>query len=305
MSLVELYRSSVQTWETDGMGHMNVQFYSEKATNALAALSLQLGHGRDEIERTGARLVAEDHHIRFLREQRPGAPIFIRGGVVEADANRLTCYFEMLNTVSGDVAATFFAHASLRSDTDRTQVPISDAMIAKAEAVKVEVPPHGSPRGLELTPPRSAPSLGDAEEMGLLTTFQGEVMRDWCVTGDFLATRRFMGIVSDSIPNLLAQTRGDDRSKDSTTGGAALEYRFVYRDAPKVSDVLTLRSGLKEVTDKTYTWAHWLFDVETGSCVATAEAVAIALDLVARKAIPIPPDMKTGLEKFVVPGLGV
>ena len=96
MSFVELYRSSVQTWETDGMGHMNVQFYSEKATNALAALSLHLGHGRDEIARTGTRLVAEDHHIRFLREQRPGAPIFIRGGVVEADANRLTCYFEVM-----------------------------------------------------------------------------------------------------------------------------------------------------------------------------------------------------------------
>lgn len=305
MSFVELYRSSVQTWETDGMGHMNVQFYSEKATNALAALSLHLGHGRDEIARTGTRLVAEDHHIRFLREQRPGAPIFIRGGVVEADANRLTCYFEMVNTVSGDVAATFLAHASLRSDADRAQAPISDAMIAKSKELQVNVPKHGSPCGLELTPPRSSPNLGGAEEMGLLTTFQGEVMRDWCVTGGFLATRRFMGIVSDSIPNLLGQTRGDDRSKDSTTGGAALEYRFVYRGAPRVGDILTLRSGLKEVTDKTYTWVHWLFDVETGRCVATAEAVAIALDLVARKAIPIPPDMKASLEKFVVPGLGV
>ena len=305
MSFVELYRSSVQTWETDGMGHMNVQFYSEKATSALASLSVHLGHGRDAIAQTGARLVAEDHHIRFLREQRPGAPIFIRGGVVEADANRLTCYFEMVNTVSGDVAATFFAHACLRSDEDRAQLPISDAMIARAATVQVEVPTHGAPRGLALTPPRAAPSLADAEEMGLLTTFQGEVLRDWCVTGDFLATRRYMGIVSDSIPNLLAQTRGDDRSKDSTTGGAALEYRFVYRGAPKVGDILTLRSGLKEVTDKTYTWVHWLFDVETGQCVATAEAVAIALDLVARKAIPIPPEMKAGLERFVVPGLGV
>lgn len=305
MSLTELYRSSVQTWETDGMGHMNVQFYSEKATSALSALGIHLGHGRDAVARTGARLVAEDHHIRFLREQRPGSPIFIRGGVVDADPNRLTCYFEMVNTVSGDVAATFLAHASLRSDDDRHQVPISDTMIARALDLQTDVPKHGSPRGLKLTPPRAAPMLADADEMGLITTFQGDVLRDWCVTGDFLATRRFMGIVSDSIPNLLAQTRGDDRSKDSTTGGAALEYRFVYRDAPKVGDVLTLRSGLKEVTDKTYTWAHWLFDVETGKCVATAEAVAIALDLVARKAIPIPPDMKAGLEKFIVPGLGV
>jgi acyl-CoA thioester hydrolase len=305
MAFTELYRSSVQTWETDGMGHMNVQFYSEKATSALASLSIALGHGRDEIAQTGARFVAEDHHIRFLREQRPGAPIYIRGGVVEGDANRLTCYFEMVNTVSDEVAATFFAHASLRSDQDRRQLDIPQAILANAKAYKVDVPTHGQPRGLLLSPPRQAPTLTEAEEMGLITTFQGEVLRDWCVAGDFLATRRYMGIISDSIPNLLALTRGDDRSKDSTTGGAALEYRFVYRGAPRHGDVLTLRSGLKEVTDKTYTWTHWLFDVETGACVATAEAVAIALDLVARKAIPIPQEMKAGLEKFVVPNLSV
>ncbi len=29
--MIELARSSVQTWECDQMGHMNVQFYVEKA----------------------------------------------------------------------------------------------------------------------------------------------------------------------------------------------------------------------------------------------------------------------------------
>lgn len=305
MAFTELYRSSVQTWETDGMGHMNVQFYSEKATSALAALALELGLGPANAWTAGARLVTTDHHIRFLREQRPGAPIFIRGGVVSASAQELTCYFEMLNTVSGEVAATFLTKAALRNDTDRKTLPLPESVLARAHALSVEVPKHGSPRGLTLDAPRSAPLLSEAEEMGLLTTFQSDVLPDWCDATGHLATRRYMGIVSDSIPNLLAQTRGDDRSKDSTTGGAALEYRFVYRAAPRMGDVLTLRSGLKEVTDKTYTWAHWLFDLETGTCVATAEAVAIALDLVARKAIPIPAEMKEGLKKFVVPGLGV
>jgi len=66
-----------------------------------------------------------------------------------------------------------------------------------------------------------------------------------------------------------------------------------------------LRSGLKEVGNKTYTWCHWLFDVESGKAVATAEAVAIALDLETRKSIPIPDEMRAQLEGLVIDGLGV
>ncbi len=305
MAFTELYRSSVQTWEADGMGHMNVQFYAEKATSALAALSIALGHGPERVRTSGTRLVATDHHIRFLREQRPGAPMFIRGGVVSAGTDRLTCYFEMVGTVSNEVAASFVMEVALFRDDTRETLALPQNLLDRINTLKVDVPPHGQPRGLTLEAPRSAPTLTDAEGMGLITTFQGEVLPDWCDATGHLATRRYMGIVSDSIPNLLAQTRGDDRSKDSKTGGAALEYRFIYRTAPRLGDVLTLRSGLKEVTRKTYTWVHWLFDVETGTCVATAEAVAIALDLVARKAIPIPDEMADRLKSFVVPGLGV
>jgi acyl-CoA thioester hydrolase len=95
------------------------------------------------------------------------------------------------------------------------------------------------------------------------------------------------------------------RRDSSPVGGAALEYRFVYRRYPRMGDILTLRSGLKNVGPKTYTWCHWLFDLETGEAVATAEAVAIALDLTTRKAIPIPEEMRTNLESLVIEGLGV
>lgn len=305
MAFKEFYRSSVQTWEADTMGHLNIQFYSEKVTSALAALSIALGHGPEKVRATRTRLVATDHHIRFLREQRPGAPMFIRGGVVSAEAERLTCYFEMVGTVSNEVAASFLTEVALVDDDTRETLPLPQNFFDNLDALKIDVPLHGQPRGLTLDVPRVAPTLKGADDMGLIATFQGEVMADWCDATGRLATRRYMGIVSDSIPNLLAQTRGDDRSRDSTTGGAALEYRFIYRTAPRLGDILTLRSGMKEVTPKTYTWAHWLFDVETGTCVATAEAVGIALDLVARKVIPIPAEMAERLRSFVVPGLGV
>ena len=303
--MIELARNAVQTWECDQMGHMNVQFYVEKATQGLAALGVHLGLGPRFVANEGARLFATDHHVRFLREQRPGAPFWLRGGVVEVRDYSLRVYQEMVATASGDVAATFTADVELLDELTRETKPLPPKVKEKAKALSIALPEHGAARGLTLYEPRKAPMLDEADGLGMVHTYQGEVQTTQCDAQGRLTTRHFMGIVSDSIPNLLAQTRGEDRSQTPTVGGAALEYRFIYRAHPNMGDVLTLRSGLKEVGNKTYTWCHWLFDLETGKAVATAEAVAIALDLQTRKAIPIPDEMRHQLEGLVIDGLGV
>ena len=302
--MIEVARSSVQTWECDQMGHMNVQFYLDKADQGLTALALELGLGPTQARSADVMLRAREHHVRFLREQRPGAPFFLRGGIVAVGDSGLTVYQEMVETVSDTAAATFLIDVECVDIASRKPQPLSETLRARCEQ-RVEVPVHGRPRGLELTPPRPAPALADAERSGMLCTWQGVISRDQCNDAGFLTVRHFMGIVSDSIPNLLALTGGSDRSKTPGVGGAALEYRFVYRGQPRVGDVLTLRSGLKQVGSKAYTWCHWLFDLETGTAVATAEAVAIAMDLEARRAIPIPEAMRANLEARVIPGLGV
>lgn len=303
--MIEVARNSVQTWECDQMGHMNVQFYMEKAAMGLAAFAHHIGLGPAFIRAQGARLIADEHHVRFLREQRPGAPFFLRAGATDVADDRLGIYQEMVGTVSGEVAATFAAHVTLQDEEMRVARPLPEDAIKAAERFRIALPAHGSPRGLELYEPGPAPNLADADARGMLPTFQGQVQMPWCDAQGFLTTRHFMGLVSDAIPNLLAQTRGEDRSSTPTVGGAALEYRFVYRKAPKAGDLMVLRSGLKSIADKTYTWCHWMFDLATGEALATAEAVAIALDLKTRKAIAIPDDMRAGLEKLVIPGLGV
>jgi acyl-CoA thioester hydrolase len=303
--MIDVARSSVQTWQADQMGHMNVQFYLEMATDGLAALAVHLGLGPRFIEKENAKLHARDHHVRFLREQRPGAPVTVRGGVLHVDDFALRVYLEMYNTVSEEVAATFAVDVELMDMDTRETKPLPARAKAAAKEMIVDLPAHGSPRGLEISPPREKPTLEEAAAINLVFTWQGEVQRNQCDEQGFLLARHFMGIVSDSIPNLLGKTRGDDRSKNNKVGGAALEYRFHYHSYPKSGDVLTLRSGLKMVGPKTYIWGHWLFNLETGKAVATAEAVAIALDLEARKAIPIPEELRVHLEGMVASGLAV
>ncbi|WP_290653666.1 thioesterase family protein [Aquisalimonas sp.] len=300
--MIELYRNSVQSWEIDMMGHMNVKFYVEKSTAALAVLGHYLGLGPDYTRNTGARLIPVDHHIRFLHEQRSGAPIVIRGGVVAAEAGGIRLYQEMVNAASGAIAATFTLTATLQHAGSREARPIPEAARQRAEALRMPVPEHGAARGLQLTPPRQAPTLSEADDLGMLATWQGPVLPRMGDADGFLATDAHMGTVSDAIPNLLVHLTAEDRS-DSSLGGAALEYRFVYRQPARTGDLLALRSGIKEVGTKTYQFGHWLFDIGTGEAVATAEAVAVMLDLSARKAVVIPAERRSVLERHIIPGL--
>ena len=304
--MIELARSSVQTWECDQMGHMNVQFYVEKACDALAAFGATMGLGRRSLAEKGLVLEPVDQHVRFLRELRPGTPYFLRGGAVEAGVMALTMYSELVMTASGDVAATFRTVAHLRDTEDGAIVGFEDGARAMAMHNKIEIPAHGAARGLTLDPPREpGPTLADAERLKLIRTFEGAVRPTDCDLNGEMLPRFFMARVSDAIPNLLFQTSGRNRGEDRATGGAALEYRFIYRKRPCAGDVLAIRSGLRAIGSKTYVWAHWLFDVETGEAVATSEAVAVAMDMTTRKAIALPDDLRARLEPLVIDGLSI
>ena len=287
------------------MGHMNVQFYLAKADEGLSTLAAGLGLSPRARGSDRATLVPREQHIRFHRELRPGAPFAVQAGILLAKSEGLIVYEEMQNIATGTVAATFVTRAEWADTTVRGGgLPLPIGAVAKAAPLLIDLPAHGQPRGLELPPARPAPSLDEAEQLGLMTTLRGAVLREHCDAHGYMLPRHYMGRVSDAIPNLIAQTRGEDRST-STTGGAALEYRLVYRTPAREGDLLILKSGLRVVSSKTYIWCHWLFDAESGDCFATAEAVAIAMDLTTRKAIEIPPAMREQLERLVVPGLSV
>jgi acyl-CoA thioester hydrolase len=302
--MLEIGLGSVQSWECDVMGHLNVQHYVARASESLAALMLPLGLGPSECRALDAELVATDHHIRFLREMRPGAPFTFFGGVIEASGERLRLYQEMRHTLTGAVAASIVTEAALVDAELRGRLPLPDGLETRAAALKVELPEHAQPKGLALTPPRPRPTWEEADRLGLVLTQQGALGPQDCDRRGFMVTRAVMGRISDAIPNMIVKIRGVDRSAENT-GGAALEYRLVYHATPREGDVLALRSGIKAIGSKTFCWVHWLFDRESGLAVATAEAVAVAFDLATRKSIALDEEMRRKLERHLVPELSV
>jgi acyl-CoA thioester hydrolase len=116
-----------------------------------------------------------------------------------------------------------------------------------------------------------------------------------------------VGRVSDGVPGLGAVLRagsGEDASeRPSGIGGAVLEYRIAYLAWPRAGDRYVIRSGLAAVGDKTHHYVHWMLDPETGRAWGSSEAVAITLDLAARRIVPISPADQALLRTRITPGL--
>jgi acyl-CoA thioester hydrolase len=113
----------------------------------------------------------------------------------------------------------------------------------------------------------------------------------------------FLARVSDGVPHFFRSLRRGDAPVG--VGGAALEYRFAYHGRPRLGDVIEMRVGLKAVAKKTIHFCHWIFDVESGRCISTSEAVAVSLDLTTRKAIDFSDEARAVLEAHVVPRLSM
>ncbi|MCB1718736.1 MAG: hypothetical protein KDK05_26670, partial [Candidatus Competibacteraceae bacterium] len=59
------------------------------------------------------------------------------------------------------------------------------------------------------------------------------------------------------------------------------------------------------VASKTYNFCHWLFDAASTACLATAEVVAIPLDLKTRRAVALPEENRRELSTQVIAGLSL
>jgi acyl-CoA thioester hydrolase len=285
---------------------MNVQFYVQRAEDAVAHLAMHLGLGPAVAREANARLIPRQHHLRFHRELRPGAPYWLRAAPVFLGPNQIVITVEMLASAGDTVACATTGLYEWTDISSRAVLDMPEKARAKAQAMVQTMPLSALERGLSMNaPPREAAGRAEADRLGLIVAYRGEVAAEHCDPSGYLRVRDYMGRVSDAIPNLLLQTTGRDRSAETANriGGAALEYRFVYRKAARMGDLITVRSGVKSIGAKTYNWVHWVLNEETGEALATAEAVAVAMDLEARKAIPIPDTLKTDLERLIIPDL--
>jgi acyl-CoA thioester hydrolase len=301
--MIEVLRSGVNTWECDQMGHLNVRHYFARAYEGLAMLALQCGHSPGLLREGGLSLRARDQHVRFHRELRPGTPYVVSAGVLNASEERLQVFEEIRFATEPTLAATIVSDIVLASTRSAEPVRLSSEFVARARELTMELPEYGAPRGIPRDPPRSPPPRDEGIGRGLTGAYLGPVVREDCDEHGRMLESAFMARVADGIGHFFRTLRAGLRPDG--IGGAALEYRYVFYRRPRLGDVIEVRSGLKGLGNKTLHICHWIFDVETGACLATSEAVVVSFDLTARKAVAIPDDARAIMQTRIIEGLSV
>jgi acyl-CoA thioester hydrolase len=305
---VEIWRGGVNTWECDEMGHMNVRFYVSRFMEGLAGLALRLGMPEAFNARAAATLIVRDHHIRFLKEARAGAPLHMTGGVVALDDSEALLLQTLIHTRTGEPCATALTRVIHTTTTGRA-FPWPARTRAAAEALTVEVPTYAAPRSIHAGPIETTASLAAADALGLGCGARGVIAPQDCDALGRMRAEVFIGRVSDGVPGLLAPVRQAvveaAAEPPGRIGGAVLEYRLAYLAWPMAGDHLELRSGLKGFDDKTQRMVHWLLDPVSGQPWGVSEAVAVNFDLDTRKIIPIAPAAREALQGYVKDGLSL
>ena len=167
------------------------------------------------------------------------------------------------------------------------------------EDLTVEIPGYGQPRGLSLEK-EPLMSLSQASQKNMIDSFEAVILLRQCDNMSKIKPSAYMGVVSDSTPHLLAYTGTIDENGMTNVGSAALEYKFDFFEYVPLGSHLKIKSGIQSLSNKTFVWKHWIFNVETGKPVALASAVAVTMDLQSRKSIPIPPEMAEALTKLIL-----
>lgn len=307
--MIPLWHGSANQWDCDEMGHMNVRVYVEKQAEGMVALAHFLGMPTAFHRDAPATIVPIDQHIRFVREVLPGRPLSMQGCVLEAGESDAVIYQEMRHG-DGSLAAAFRTRIAHIDTAEGGRFSWSSRTREKLEALKGETPQEALPRSFD----PDAPGLDLAEitmdkvtATGAPQIGMGAIPAGHCGVHGWMEPYWFIGRISDSVPNLLFEWRRKvaNAAGDKRMGAAVLEYRLRYHRRPRTGDLFTVHTSLGRVAGKTHALVHWVMDPLSGRPWVTCEAVAITLDLEARKALPAPPEMIAELEKLAPPGLSI
>ena len=293
-----LYRTEVSPDQIDHLGHMNVRFYGAHAWSGADHLLTQIGLRADE----GRALIGRDVYVRHHREQLVGAPLEVRGGLLDASEARVRLYEELRNSDTDEVAATFVLTFELADRSTRAPVAIADSVVAAALRDTVDVPDYGRSRSISLDedPLASAPPLEVLRDRGLALRLPRVIDAD-------LVAVDVDGFVSPATAGELMWGGEPAEGREfrpleplpggNTMGFATMETRSTWARPPRVGDRVQSFAAELDLQAKTMLTRHWLVDVDRGDLLVVFTVVNLAFDVGNRRAIAIPDDLRVRLEE--------
>jgi acyl-CoA thioester hydrolase len=307
--------SRVLPEEIDSLGHLNVRYYLARVDRANQALLASLGVtglGGNEVAATTA-LRRVDTYCRFQREQFEGAELSVYGGLLASNDATARCYFEIRNEARDQIAATFVTGTLISNPASQSSERFPFDTRHPDPARVISIPDHGKPRSLNLDLPRTDVALADlmtriepSTEIGMTGRRNGRIEAEDCDASGFLRDDLdimfvlFRREVSVTDPKAFGPPvlRTDDGHR---FGWAMLETRNREFARPRLGDEVVWLGADIGIAEKSRRSRRWAFVANTGELLSIHDAVGIAMDLDARRAIPVPPSIRATLERHYLP----
>lgn len=287
--MIDTFRGYVSMQECDEMGHMNIQHYIGKTSDASFHFRDALGLSAARQAASGLGYVALEHHIRFHRELKTSDLVLIRTGIVEMGDKTMVTFQEMREALDDRLAATFVVNAGCLDLAIRRLTPWPEEARAKAAALTVALPDHARPRGLHRETIDRDVSFERADAAGMIESNRSAVNPWECDTNGHMNARFIMSRFSDAQGHMWAHTGlGRHAQAEAGLATATVEMRLVYFRELTAGDTLVVRTGLVEAGPKTLRYRHWMFNAGTGEAVCAAEGLGLLFDRRSRKAVSIP-----------------
>lgn len=299
--------------EIDSLGHMNVRYYVERVARANRSLLAEIGVARPVFR--GAIVRRFDTYCRFRREQFADARLQVAGGVLEAAADQVRCYYEIRNPDKDEIAASFVTGTRLiEADTGSSRA-LPDDVLGACEGLTVTLPEHGKPRSLSLAAPRSDATLTDLLDRVPAEPSAGMMSgrRDVTVLAEDCDEQ---GWLREDVDVMFLMHRVQAQQNAGAFGPpvlrtdeghrfswAMIETRNVVLGRPRAGDTVVSIGADVAFGERWRQSRRWAFVVSSGALVSIHDTVGIALDLDARRSIPIPGGIRETLERTVLPDL--
>jgi acyl-CoA thioester hydrolase len=266
------FRGTVDAWECDQMGHLNVSFYGRCFSMADKWVFRGLPHGGSGIRVAGER-------IAFSAELRYGTPISIRSYRSSSGPSPIL-HHELYDDACGRPSASIAIAYDFDDGSNRAASSIIERALARLplRSGAVEAP-GGTRRRVQR---KGRPYAVLTGRRVLLETDDGFADVD---------RETLIHLANQAVPNLgLDAYRLRDPDGHLSIGSATIGLTVARHRRARAGEAISVYSRVAELGRRSLGLVH---DVcgDGGTAIARMEATLVFIEMKTRRSLPLPPDL--------------
>ncbi len=273
----ETYRGLVANWECDQYGHLNVQFYVGRISDAVASLLHAGGMGRVALEQRRLGIVAVNQNIDYLRELRAGTVVRMESAIRQVEGRKLVLHHRLFDAESGELAMRADVLGLCFDLEARKSVPLPDDLHAGFSALLMD--------GSEAMTQQALP----VAEPGWMISHRSPVNTWECDRMGHLNVQFYQARAADADRHVFTALGLGPRALAALgLGLRPLRYRIQFRRELHNAAITVMRSAIRSADAEAITLLHELYDHETGVLSAVMESRIAVEDLASGRLAALP-----------------